>query len=61
MVTSTPPAVCEGPLVWFDVAASGHESTAAAILECATCDYVITTGNFNDEAHQDTPLLRSPT
>lgn len=45
------PEVCEGPLVWFDV-------EGGAILECASCDYLIVTGNFHDERHSDTPLLR---
>lgn len=42
---------CEGPLIWFD---AGEQ----AILECASCDYLIVTGNFHDERHSDTPLLR---
>lgn len=45
-------ATCAGPLIWFDVEDCG------AILECATCEYVIVTGNFHDEAHTETPLLR---
>ena len=45
---------CEGPLIWFDVG----EPTDAAILECP-CGYVIVTGNFNDEEHAYTPVLRS--
>lgn len=45
---------CEGPLIWFGVG----EPEEAAILEC-TCGYVIVTGNFNDDAHCLTPVLRS--
>ena len=43
---------CDGPLVWFDSPPDG------AILECATCGYVITTGNINDEPHMWTPIMR---
>jgi hypothetical protein len=43
---------CEGPLVWFDAAEGG------AVLECARCDYITVTGNFNDEAHAYTSLMR---
>ena len=43
---------CPGPLVWFDVEDGG------ALLECNTCGYVLSTGNYNDQAHQETPLLR---
>jgi hypothetical protein len=50
------PDGCEGPLIWHQVG----EPEDAAILECATCDYIIATGNFNDEAHARTELLRSP-
>lgn len=41
-----------GPLVWFDA------PPEAAILKCASCDYIIVTGSFHDGRHQDTPLLR---
>lgn len=46
-------ARCEGPLIWFD-------TEGGAILECAapTCDYLIVTGNFNDDRHCGTPILR---
>ncbi len=51
----TPPVVgCEGPLVWFDAG-------TGAVLECARCGYVTTTGNLNDPPHADTPLLREGT
>ncbi|WP_116051894.1 hypothetical protein [Amycolatopsis palatopharyngis] len=46
---------CPGPLVWFSVGALVEEH---AILECATCDYLIVTGNWNDPAHAGTPVLR---
>ncbi len=49
-------ADCPGPLVWFPV----DETSAwepAGILKCATCDYLIVTGTFNDDAHVGTPLL----
>lgn len=44
---------CEGPLVWFD-------TEDGAVLECSRCEYVVTTGNFHDERHAHTDLLRSP-
>lgn len=46
---------CPGPLLWFDV----EGDPPAAVLECATCGYVIATGSFNDEAHSETSILRS--
>lgn len=42
---------CPGPLVWFDV-------PGGAVLECARCGYIVTTGNVNDAAHASTPVLR---
>lgn len=45
---------CPGPLVWFDVGGD----PPAAVLECASCSYVIVTGSFNDVAHSETELLR---
>ena len=42
---------CEGPLIWYDVPPD------SAILECP-CGYVIVAGNFNDEAHANTPFIR---
>lgn len=48
---------CAGPLVWFDVEALA--APPSAILECAACGYLIVAGNFNDEAHAETALLRS--
>lgn len=57
IVTRPPVHGCEGPLVWFDVAAGPGEE-AAAVLECP-CGYVVTTGNIMDQQHRYTPLLRS--
>jgi hypothetical protein len=48
---------CPGPLIWHDVG----EPPDAAILECASCDYVIVTGALNDSRHERTPLLRGST
>lgn len=53
---------CDGPLVWFDAGTAacpdcGDESQAA-VLECAACGYVVTTGNWHDDAHQSTPVMR---
>ena len=45
---------CPGPLIWLGVG----DPEDAAILECP-CGYVVVTGNFNNEAHATTPLLRS--
>lgn len=48
-----PPARCEGPLIWY-------EAGESAILECARpdCDYLIVSGNFNDDRHFEAPILR---
>lgn len=48
---------CEGPLIWFGVGAPDED---AAILECAamSCGYLIVSGNWNDQAHAETPMLR---
>lgn len=55
------PQGCAGPLVWFDVTGRPEqEEPAGAVLECNTCGYVVNTGNFLDERHSGTPLLRSP-
>lgn len=52
-------SACPGPLIWYSVPDNdGHEDAAGAVLECATCPYVIVAGSFNDDAHTDTPLLR---
>lgn len=48
-------ATCGGPLVWFD---AGPEPQDGAIVECASCDYVATTGNFHDDAHAQTPVMK---
>lgn len=50
---------CEGPLIWHPVTSPADDATeVAAILECP-CGYWIVTGNFNDQAHALTPVLRS--
>ncbi len=50
---ATPAVVpCPGPLVWFETF-DGQE----AVFEC-TCGYLATTGNFHDEAHAGTPLMK---
>jgi len=54
MVADMPTEPCPGPLVWFDV----DSDPRGAIVECNACGYVLTTGNFHDRAHQETPLLR---
>jgi len=54
MVADVPTEPCPGPLVWFDV----DSDPRGAIVECNACGYVLTTGNFHDQAHQETPLLR---
>lgn len=51
------PARCPGPLIWYDVPSDGPWYPAA-ILECARCPYLIVSGNFSDEAHGETPILR---
>lgn len=48
------PNDCPGPLIWFSVGCPED----AGILECAACSYVIVTGNFNDQLHVDTPMMR---
>lgn len=54
---------CAGPLVWFDSAPvicdAGHEHHSAVLL-CAVCGSIFTTGNYLDHAHAETPVLRSP-
>lgn len=54
---------CSGPLVWFDsapvVCDAGYEHNGA-ILECAVCGSIFTTGNYLDLAHAETPVFRSP-
>lgn len=52
-------APCPGPLVWFTVP-SAPGRPASAVLECATCREIVTTGNFMNAAHLRTPVLRSP-
>lgn len=53
---------CKGPLVWFD---AGHttcpdcgDHSTAAVLECAACGYIAMTGNWHDDAHTNTPIMR---
>jgi len=45
---------CEGPFIWFSVGLPED----AAILECARCAHFIVTGNFNNDEHYNTPILR---
>jgi hypothetical protein len=45
---------CPGPWIWFGYE---HETANGAVLECATCRKVTTTGNWNDEQHAHTPWL----
>jgi hypothetical protein len=45
--------VCPGPLVWFSAGPG-----LGAVLECAACGHIVTTGNLMDERHAGTPLLR---
>lgn len=52
--TSGAPAPCPGPLVWHDL----DGEPPAAVLDCASCDYVIATGGFNDTAHAGTEVLK---
>lgn len=58
------PIKCAGPLVWFDVdtfmcrlCAFKH---AACIILCSVCGYVVTSGNYHDDAHADTDMIHSP-
>ena len=46
------PNRCDGPLFWFDAAESG------AVLECAGCGFITTTGNLLDDRHVGVPLMR---
>lgn len=51
---------CDGPLIWYETTMpctceNGHP---AAILHCATCGYIVTTGGYNDAAHADTEVMR---
>lgn len=54
---------CDGPLIWFDAGkracpdCGGHTENMA-VLECAACGYIVTTGNFHNDAHADTPVMR---
>lgn len=50
---------CEGPLIWYEVELEDEEGAqyVGVILECA-CGYILTSGCFFDEAHQQTPILR---
>ena len=53
------PICCPGPLIWYEVdirhTVLGHR---AAILHCATCGYIVISGNYNDREHADTELMR---
>lgn len=55
MADKTSTATCEGPLVWFD--AGPEDQDDGAIVECG-CGYIATTGNFHDDAHAYTPVMR---
>lgn len=57
MTDLDPAAPCPGPLVWLDL--DDDPTRPAAVLECATCDYVIATGSVNDVAHAHTDIVRS--
>jgi len=43
-------AACLGPWIWYPC-------SNGAVLHCATCGEITVTGNFNDHAHTDTPLM----
>lgn len=45
---------CAGPMVWFDI----DDGELGAVLECS-CGYIIVTGNFNNQEHAFTPIIRS--
>jgi hypothetical protein len=50
---------CPGPLIWFDIEPRpDRDELAAAILECATCDYVTMTGAFGNTEHADIAILK---
>ena len=53
-MTETTTDTCSGPLIWFTVL----DSDPGAILECATCDYIVVSSHPHDQRHADTPLLR---
>jgi len=42
--------MCEGPLIWYPCEGGG-------VLECATCGHITVTGNFNEYAHAETPVM----
>lgn len=62
-VNSSVPS-CPGPLVWWDVSEfsckSCGEKHPGAILVCAVCGFIATTGNYMDNAHANTEILKSP-
>lgn len=56
---------CPGPLIWYETSDATTERPIAgfpvpvcAILHCARCGYMITTGNYHNDTHAGTPLLR---
>ncbi len=49
---------CPGPLVWFDSPGGHHPDRPAAILECASCTYIVIAPGFHNQAHSQTPLMR---
>jgi len=53
----TPAEPCPGPLVWFEICDIDANPTCA-LVECHTCGYVLATGNYHDEAHVSTPMMR---
>jgi hypothetical protein len=56
--------ICPGPLVWFDVDCGpgccelADPDMMHGLMECGSCGYLIVTGNFNDQEHAYTPVLR---
>lgn len=62
-----PTSPCPGPLIWYDVDWGTSEDedgnvyrNIAAVIKCHKCSYIVTTGNFQDTAHLNTPILRNP-
>ncbi len=49
---------CPGPLVWFDAGPAMCGCCLHGVLECAACGYIVATGNFHDDLHSETPLMR---
>lgn len=56
-----PEVECSGPLIWYSVEnVIPGVIDAAGILRCSRpeCGYIIVTGNWNDPAHMNTPVLQ---